>query len=63
MGMFITLAFSQHNTYFNIVIKMQQYIPSGSFGKLSLSLLRQLKNIIVSCADSFHLTHVNVNFM
>ena len=63
MGMFITLVFSQHNTYFNILIKMQQYIPSGSFGKLSLSLLSQLKNIFVSCTDSSHPTHANVNFM
>ena len=40
---------------------MQQYIPSGGSGKLSFSLLRQLKNILVSCADPSHPTHANVN--
>ena len=58
----ITLTFSLHNIYFNIVIKMQQYIPGGGFGKLSFSLLKQFKNILVSCADPSHPTHVNVNF-
>jgi len=42
---------------------MQQYILGGGFGKLSFSLLRQLKNIIVSCADPSRPTHSNVNFM
>ena len=42
---------------------MQQYKPSGGFRKLSLSLLRQLKKILVSCADPSHPTYVNVNFM
>ena len=41
---------------------MQQYILGGGFGKLSFSLLRQFKNILVSCADPSHPTHVNVNF-
>ena len=63
MKMFITLTFSLHNTYFNIVIKMQQYILGGGFGKLSFSLLRQLKNILVSYADPSRPTHANVNFM
>ena len=61
--MFITLAFSLHNTYFNTVIKLHIYKPAGGFGKLSLSLLRQLKKILVSYADPSHPTHVNVNFM
>ena len=63
MRIFITLAFSLHNTYFNTLIKIQQYKPSGSFGKLSLFLLRQFKSILVSCANPSHLTHANVNFM
>ena len=59
----ITLTFSLHNTYFNIVIKMQQYILGGGFGKLSFSLLRQFKNILVSCADPSHPTHATANFI
>ena len=61
--MFITLAFSLHNTYFNTVIKLHIYKRAGGFGKLSLSLLRQLKKILVSCANPSHPTHTNVNFM
>ena len=63
MRMFITLAFSLHNTYFNTLIKIQQYKPSGGFGKLSLLLLWQFKIILVSCSDPSHPTHTNVNFM
>ena len=63
MRMFITLAFSLHNTYFNTIIKMQQYKPSGDFGKLSRSLLRQPKNILMSYVDPSHPTYANVNFM
>ena len=63
MRMFITLTFSVHNTYFNTLIKIQQYKPSWGFGKLSLSLLKQLKNILVSCADASHPPHAKVNFM
>ena len=43
---FIILAFSLRNTYFNTVIKLHIYKPSGGFGKLSLSLLRQLKRFM-----------------
>ena len=60
---FIILAFSLCNTYFNTVIKLHIYKPGGGFGKLSLSLLRQFKKILVSCADPSHPTHANVNFM
>ena len=61
--MFITLAFSLHNTYFNTVIKLHIYKPGGGFRKLTLSLLRQLKKIPMSYADLSHPTHANVNFM
>ena len=56
----ITLAFSLHNTYFNLIIKLHIYKLCGGFGKLSLSLLRQLKKILVLCADPSHPTHANV---
>ena len=48
---------------FNMLVNIQQYKPSGGFGKLSLLLLRQLKNILLLCADPFHPTQANVNFM
>ena len=60
---FIILAFSQHNTYFNTIIKVHIYKPGGGHGKLSLSLLMQFKKILLSCVDHSHPTHANVNFM
>ena len=60
---FIILAFSLHNIYFNTVIKLHIYKSSGGYGKLSLSLLRKFKKILVSGADPSHPIHANVNFM
>ena len=58
--MFITLAFLLRNTYFNIIINLHIYKPGGGFEKLSLSLLRQLKKILVPCVDPSHPTHTSV---
>ena len=60
---FIILSFSLRNTYFNTIIKLHIYKLDGSFGKLFLSLFRQFKKILMSCADPSHPTHANVNFM
>ena len=62
-NMFIILAFSLHNTYFNTIIKVHIYKPGGGRGKLSLSLLMQFKKILVSCVDPSHPTHANMNFI